>query len=243
MQGVSAIVHHRHHPVHHTTMSMSFAQTYILALRVRLKLTRDASAPHTPLSRLVVQANMLDNLMDTIAEAQAAREDTPAVTHETKTVVFDAQPPSRDHTEILTYEIESDDDDEDDDIYYTSSDYDSESDEELSDDGDLASDELTRMLSAASDYHYPYSARSGSMLVDALGTVHEEDENEVASELPLLVRCHSSSDSEEELAEVLYDVAAPANPKEPTREILGNARCNVLHHHRSNAIHLITNVF
>ncbi|CAH2355739.1 hypothetical protein CLIB1423_32S00958 [[Candida] railenensis] len=53
--------------------SMTFAQSYILASRVRSKLTKEASNPKSSLRVLVTQANMLDNLMDHIATETAKR--------------------------------------------------------------------------------------------------------------------------------------------------------------------------
>ncbi|CAL1199816.1 unnamed protein product [Candida parapsilosis] len=52
---------------------MSFAQTYILASKVRSKLTKEAASPKSSLRNLVVQANMLDNLMDYITEETERR--------------------------------------------------------------------------------------------------------------------------------------------------------------------------
>lgn len=47
--------------------NLSFAQSYILASKVRNKLTQQASNPKSSLVNLVTQANMLDNLMDHIS--------------------------------------------------------------------------------------------------------------------------------------------------------------------------------
>ena len=52
---------------------MSFAQTYILASKVRSKLTREAQSPKSSLRNLVVQANMLDNIMDYINDETKRR--------------------------------------------------------------------------------------------------------------------------------------------------------------------------
>lgn len=52
---------------------MSLAQSYILASKVRSKLTSDATNPKASLRNLVVQANMLDNLMDHIASENTKR--------------------------------------------------------------------------------------------------------------------------------------------------------------------------
>ncbi|EGW30058.1 uncharacterized protein SPAPADRAFT_63675 [Spathaspora passalidarum NRRL Y-27907] len=52
---------------------LSFAQTYILASKVRSKLTKEAASPKASLRHLVVQANMLDNIMDYISEETERR--------------------------------------------------------------------------------------------------------------------------------------------------------------------------
>lgn len=61
---------------------MSFAQSYILASKVRTKLTREASNPKSSLRVLVTQANMLDNLMDHIATETAKRNKFHSVVNE-----------------------------------------------------------------------------------------------------------------------------------------------------------------
>lgn len=59
---------------------MTFAQSYMLASKVRSKLTREAANPRASLRNLVVQANMLDNLMDHIAEELSRRKEMPKET-------------------------------------------------------------------------------------------------------------------------------------------------------------------
>lgn len=54
--------------------SMTFAQSYLLASKVRSKLTKEASSPKSSLRVLVTQANMLDNIMDHIAAESAKRK-------------------------------------------------------------------------------------------------------------------------------------------------------------------------
>lgn len=85
---------------------MSFAETYVMASKVRSKLTRQAANPKTLLVLLVLQANMLDNLMDTIAEETKKRRET----HVSFSV------PEKRHTSVepsvTEYEVESDSDDD-----------------------------------------------------------------------------------------------------------------------------------
>ena len=109
---------------------MSFAQTYILASKVRSKLTREAQSPKSSLRNLVVQANMLDNIMDYISD-ETKRRTSEKLTSKTNTqksssgylspessVVQFAPTPVRQayKTSITEYEIDSDssDDDEED---------------------------------------------------------------------------------------------------------------------------------
>ena len=63
---------------------MSFAQTYILASKVRSKLTREAQSPKSSLRNLVVQANMLDNIMDYISD-ETKRRTSEKLTSKTNT--------------------------------------------------------------------------------------------------------------------------------------------------------------
>lgn len=205
-------------------MSMSFAQTYILALKVRLKLTHDAGASNVSLRRLVVQANMLDTLMDLIAEQQLAKHHEPVL----ETVM-------EDRTEVTTYEVDSDEDDEldnDDDVYYDSSEYDLELDDDW--DENYASSELELLAKLVFDYQYP--------LVVEHEVDNDDDNDDNVGDLPALEQCHSLSDSEDELADLIDTLpmmlhdnnAAAMLPRKPALHPL---------HHRNNAIHLITSVF
>ena len=202
---------------------MSFAQTYILALKVRLKLTHDAGALNVLLRRLVVQANMLDTLMDLIAEQQLAKHHAPVL-----------EPVAEDRTEVTTYEVESDDDD-DDDIYYDSSEYDLELDDDWDD--SCAPSELALLAKLVFDYQYP-------VVVDHEIDVNDDDADD---ELPALEQCHLLSDSEDELAEVVapLPVMLHDNAAAIARKPLVAAAAAALHplHHRNHAIHLITSVF
>lgn len=106
---------------------MSFAQTYILASKVRSKLTREAQSPKSSLRNLVVQANMLDNIMDYISD-ETKRRTSEKLTSKTNTqksssgylspessVVQFAPTPVRQayKTSITEYEIDSDSSDDD----------------------------------------------------------------------------------------------------------------------------------
>lgn len=102
---------------------MSFAQSYVLASKVRGKLTKDASNAQVPLRNLVLQANMLDNLMDHISNENNKRLE------KLNNVKFQIpQRPNQESqyssTSVQEYEVSSDSDeyesDSDSDYYYSS---------------------------------------------------------------------------------------------------------------------------
>jgi hypothetical protein len=106
-------------------MSLSFSQTYILASKVRSKLTKQANDPKVRLSNLVVQANMLDNLMDSISSFAEERNKATQSSGESH-VTFNVSTPHsslRTVTSVSEYEVDLDSDDEDsDDEYYVDED-------------------------------------------------------------------------------------------------------------------------
>lgn len=115
---------------------MSLSETYLLASKVRSKLTKDAANAKISLRNLVTQANMLDNLMDHIQVENEKRLSN------LNKVKFDlsSNKPTRSNlsyvTQVNEYEIDEDsesDEDEDDDYYYSSEDEDSDydADEEI----------------------------------------------------------------------------------------------------------------
>ncbi|KAI5949282.1 hypothetical protein KGF54_005517 [Candida jiufengensis] len=127
--------------------TMSFAQTYILASKVRSKLTREASSPKSSLRNLVTQANMLDNLMDYISEETEKRNQDKHYNNQ-KEIKFNV--PSKQKkpnstinsplykTSITEYEIDSDSESEDDSDFS-----DSEEEEEEDDDEEIATTTTT----------------------------------------------------------------------------------------------------
>ncbi|MCH0628550.1 hypothetical protein JNB11_00985 [Kocuria palustris] len=144
------------------------------------------------------------------------------------------EPVAEDRTEVTTYEVESDDDD-DDDIYYDSSEYDLELDDDW--DESCAPSELALLAKLVFDYQYP-------LVVDHEIDVNDDDADD---ELPALEQCHLLSDSEDELAEVVapLPVMLHDNAAAIARKPLVAAAAAALHplHHRNHAIHLITSVF
>lgn len=110
---------------------LSFAQTYILSNKVRHKLTKDAANPNASLRNLVVQANMLDNLMDYIADENKKRSDKRQEERKNR-VSFELPERGRsaqhtNNTMITEYEVDSDSDSDYD--TFSASDSDSDSDD------------------------------------------------------------------------------------------------------------------
>lgn len=125
--------------------SMSLAQTYILASKVRSKLMKEAAQPNSRLRVLVGQANMLDNLMDYIdtessrrntEKEDLKRRDELSIENRVKFSVPDAPSHRRnEQTSIVEYEIDSDSESDED---FSESDGESESD--LDSESDLSTD-------------------------------------------------------------------------------------------------------
>lgn len=128
--------------------NLTFAQTYILASKVKNKLTKEASNPKSLLWNLVVQANMFDNLMDHITKETEKRARDRSTTASTPRRVSFLLPKKESsvseylsplaaastnythQSQVTEYEVASDSDseDEDEDDYYYS---DEEQEEEL----------------------------------------------------------------------------------------------------------------
>lgn len=121
---------------------MSLALSYLLASKVRAKLTKDASNPKTSLRTLVVQANMLDNLMDHIASQNTKRAE------KLLQVKFDIphRSPTATSTTVQEYEVEEESDSDFD------SDFDSESDSDT--EYDYQYDETDEEEYDSDDYYY-----------------------------------------------------------------------------------------
>lgn len=119
-------------PIPDTTMP--FAQTYIFASTVRNKLTKQASNPNSSLRVLVTQANMLDNIMDHLAEEtdkRVTKHMSSQVESDQKHVSF--QLPERKiqqgvSTKVTEYEVGSDSDSDSDSDSYSDDDDEDESD-------------------------------------------------------------------------------------------------------------------
>lgn len=140
---------------------LTFAQTYLLASKVRTKLTKEANSPKASLRNLVVQANMLDNIMEYIHDETEKRTKVPPRT--TSHVSFDVPiKPSRNQykTAVMEYEVDEDSDDDEQDAvseyspmyYYDEREVDSDEDEDDDDDEDWE-DEYSSS-SDSDDYYY-----------------------------------------------------------------------------------------
>ncbi|KAM9895355.1 hypothetical protein OXX80_011151 [Metschnikowia pulcherrima] len=233
--------------------SMSFASSYVLASKVRSKLTKQAANPKSSLRSLVLQANMLDNIMDHISTKteQMKRE---------KSVSFSTPEPASQHKysaitssgpSVTEYEIESDSDsdfdsesdsddvvEEDEDDWYYSSDSESEDGEDL--------ESLGRVV---------YAQRNIMPVIDLsdddqLSVIFEENEEDA---LPELTHSISSSDSEsEEDLHVPNYILSTAHANSSTDSLLGtdisskeikSAPVTQHHHHRHDAICSFEEVF
>lgn len=206
---------------------MSFAESYLLASKVRSKLTREAANPKTPLRSLVLQANMLDNLMDHISVETEKKLSANKVSFSLPS----RRSPLSSGSSVTEYEVDLDSDSDSDDADYY---YSSEEEDE---------DEDTLLI------HRPQSYRRLPTM-DLSLPEHDlllipEEEGEEADALPELSRSSSNSDSEsdEEVADVHYALAhAPASHKLSSEDLLhghGHSRGHAASHHRHDAIYLM----
>jgi hypothetical protein len=197
-------------------------ETYLLASKVRAKLTKEASRPDHDLRILVSHANLLDNLMDKIHEHRTAILNGD---YTAKKIEF--QLPTITHVSYIAEEDEddtdSDSDSEDDqhlEIHYKTSEilYDSDEDEYESDD-DISDDEY---IYSVDDYSYvpvttnkfrsmPTIDLSEDELED-LDSASDEEEIDITDlrKTPSLTYADTTdeSDSEEE-----HDVSGPTHKK------------------------------
>lgn len=187
-----------------------------MASKVRVKLAKQAADPKSSLRLLVLQANMLDRLMDDITvKSQKPKPKQPS------TVTF-SLPQKKEMQSIersigpnvTEYEVDSDSDsDSDDEDYaYTSSDseenvFDPEEDEYLSDSDDDEIYMKNKLLLSKSKSVAEFDLSENRQLL----IVFERDEEEVP-ELQNLNSTSSDSDSEEELSMPSYIVSPATSP-------------------------------
>lgn len=206
---------------------MSLAELYVLASKVRSKLTREAANPKTSLRLLVLQANMLDNLMDHIlleserkkAEQAAASASSAPRTMPRVSFSLPSKPaPVVAGPSVTEYEIDydsasdsdSDDDYDDDDVeeaasmtashtvYYSGSDS-SDSDEDDDDYYFLLDEEEDEYSLRPAQLYKKLPAFDLSLphLQSQLSVIEEEGE-----EMPELAKSTSVSDSDSDIDEV-----------------------------------------
>lgn len=218
---------------------MSFASTYVLASRVRSKLTKQAADPKSSLRNLVLQANMLDNLMDHIStktknlktQSSVQFSVPEPVKHEMHAAGDRVNGPS-----VTEYEIDSDLD----------LDFDSDSDSDSEYDSD--SDEYSY---SEMDTVEPVSfARKNTMPVIDLASdsqllviAEEVDEDEVPDLTHLMSSSESESDSEDSLPHYVYTSSKYAQSNDKLASIDSVLRTGganfAAHHERHDAIYSV----
>jgi hypothetical protein len=150
---------------------MPQSEMYFLAARARSKLTKEASRGDHDLRVLVSHANLLDSLMDSLADQRRRAAEKRA--HATQATKVSFQLPAAARSSVHV----ADTDDEEDNYSESDSDYESESD---SDDDE--------------EYTYEYKPGFGFVPFRNMPTIGEEEDKKEDS--PGL--CYSSSDEEEE---------------------------------------------
>lgn len=209
-------------------MTMSFAESYVLASKVRSKLTREASNPKASLRSLVLQANMLDNLMDHISIETEKRKSKSSHSGVSKVsfAIPDKSPSMPVVPSVAEYEIDSDSDSDDDEIaVLSSSETDSDSDDEFyisSDDEDSPftfPNEFTPRETEEEeeeDLSTPL-VRKSNLMSSALSIIPEEgDDLPELTKSTSLSESDSFSDEDDDRFRVLY----PENGFKVTSEAL-----------------------
>lgn len=215
-----------------TSKPLTFAQSYILASKVRSKLTKEAQNPNSSLRVLVTQANMLDNLMDHINSETEKRTATSKVQFQLPN--NRPRQPSSLSANISEYEVDSDSDsdsDSDDSDYESDSDdyyYSSEEEEEEEEEQGQAT------------LQHVQSYKQLKSLDLSLSSIREE-----STELPELSRSLSVTDSESEESdnedEAIEFLDMKFNKNKSSLSI--NNPSDHHHHIRHNAIYSMEHVF
>lgn len=164
-----------------SSQQLSFAQTYILASKVRNKLTKEAQSPKSSLRNLVVQANMLDNIMDYISEETTRRtREYESIRKQKSSSVQFAPSPLRSNYKTSITEYEIDEDSSDDEDY---------SDEEMEDSSDDDEDEELLQPQQHQPQQQPESVYYEE--VDDSEESEEEEQSETSS-------CYSEDESDDD---------------------------------------------
>ncbi|OBA20525.1 hypothetical protein METBIDRAFT_12510 [Metschnikowia bicuspidata var. bicuspidata NRRL YB-4993] len=240
------------------TDDMSFASSYVLASKVRSKLTKQASSPTSSLRQLVLQANMLDNIMDHISSKTEQMRNKKSVSFSTPQFHNYKKHSAIEQTNgpnVTEYEVDSDSDSDfdsdseseadnveyasgnDDDDYYFSSD---------SDEGDEEIENMTSLSYAHKNIMPTIDLSDDSQLL----VIYEEHEDA----LPELTHLVSSSDSDsDDDIEMPSYILSSAHANRSTESLLGadisvkdggDHSSPMRHHHeRHSAICSIEDVF
>lgn len=225
------------------TTAMSFAESYVLASKVRSKLTKQAANPKSSLRSLVLQANMLDNLMDHIAvETEKKKQQSGRVSFLLPEKPVPVATRGR-GANITEYEVDLDSDlDSDYDDYALASDLDSDDDDYY-----YSSDEEEENTQSLAAAMAPLRVTKTLPTLDLssdhdLLVIYEEDEDE---ELPELSRSTSLSDSEseDEMSVNVPHYTYTHKMSEPLMMEKPQPREEVHHHQRHNAIYSMQHVF
>ncbi|KAF5093433.1 hypothetical protein D0Z03_002418 [Geotrichum reessii] len=154
---------------------MSLAETYFLATRARSKLAKAASKHDHDLRVLVAHANLLDSVMDTLAEKRRLE----------KSLLKEA----KEEAVELAVTFEEDDDDEDDEEYFSDSDSDSDDEEEEEEEEEEENFDDSRYKNIT---HIPFGSNKRDFR--ALPTVDDDVED-----MPSLSFSSDEEDEDEEL--------------------------------------------
>lgn len=215
-----------------TSKPLTFAQSYILASKVRSKLTKEAQNPNSSLRVLVTQANMLDNLMDHINSETEKRTATSKVQFQLPN--NRPRQPSSLSANISEYEVDSDSDSDSD---SDDSDYESDSDDYYYS-SEEEEDEEEEQGQATLQHVQSYKQLKSLDL--SLSSIREE-----STELPELSRSLSVTDSESEESdnedEAIEFLDMKFNKNKSSLSI--NNPSDHHHHIRHNAIYSMEHVF
>jgi hypothetical protein len=154
---------------------MSLAETYFLATRARSKLAKAASKHDHDLRVLVAHANMLDSVMDSLAEKRRLEKSLLKATEQ--------------EAVELAVTFKDNDDNDDDEEYFSDSDSDTDSDSDEEEEEEF-DDSRYRNIT-----HIPFGSNKREFR--ALPTVDED-----ATDLPSLSYSSDEEEEEEELVEV-----------------------------------------
>lgn len=182
---------------------MSLVENYKMASLVRRKLTQDSRLPKVSLRSLVLQANMLDNILDDIDAAKLGNQ---------KTVAFELPKPEK--TKVQEFEIVDDDFDDDFDDS-SDDDYDDYSDDysEDDDDDDDYSDNSDSDYDSDDTIDFSYISTPKFNL-------YPKNLSPIPEVVPELSDCDSSSDSSDVEYEYPNNFTYEINPTKQSTEFM-----------------------